>query len=74
MPTARLRVGAQAGDALPSVFLDGADAVMLSGETSVGAYPIEAVRTMPALSRTSRSTVGSAFPAWAPTRRRAAGP
>ncbi|MCZ2074501.1 MAG: pyruvate kinase [Bryobacterales bacterium] len=47
---------AEASDVANAIF-DGTDALMLSGETSIGAYPVEAVRMMARIARATETAM-----------------
>jgi pyruvate kinase len=52
---------AEATDAANAI-LDGADALMLSGETAVGSFPVEAVKTLKAIAQETEKRLNHRFP------------
>lgn len=51
---------AEANDVANAIF-DGSDAIMLSGETAAGAYPVEAVETMARIAEKTESSIDYGF-------------
>lgn len=62
MLTAPRPTRAEAGDVAGAVF-DGADAIMLSGETAIGEYPVEAARTAARILQAAQTTGAEFLPA-----------